>query len=510
MHTLMLGQQRLTLSDLARSLEEPTQLALTPQSRQAIEACRHYLDEKIKHSDAAFYGINTGFGSLCDIKVSNGDIEALQKNLVLSHACGMGPMVPLEVIRLMLLLKIQSLAQGHSGVSIAVVTRLMDFYHHDVLPVIYEQGSLGASGDLAPLAHLSLPLFNHGKVWYQGEVRDAAMVCAELGWAPLTLRSKEGLALLNGTQFMSALGVYALIQSEQLLDWANAISALSLDAFLCRTDPLHAALHQVRPHAGQVQVAARIRALLQDSILAQQPKIQVQDPYSFRCVPQVHGASWDALAYVKQVFTTEINAVTDNPTIFPEQDVIISGGNFHGQPLALGLDFLAIAMAEIASISERRLYLLLSGQRGLPMFLSPNPGLESGLMIVQYSAASMVSQNKQLATPASVDSIVSSNGQEDHVSMGANGATKLQHVVQNVRQVLALELFGASQALSFRHDMTAPALAAILVEFRDAVPLLTEDRLMHEDMVRAERFLFSQYLRFFTHLSSMKSGDDGV
>lgn len=299
--------------------------------------------------------------------------------------------------------------------------------------------------------------------------------------------------MLNGTQFMSALGVYALIQSKQLLAWANVISALSMDAFLCRTDPLSAALHQVRPHPGQIQVAAEISELLQDSSLAELPKEQVQDPYSFRCVPQVHGASLDVLAYASEVFSTEINGVTDNPTIFPEQDLIISGGNFHGQPLALTLDFLAIAMAELASISERRLYLLLSGQRGLPMFLSPNPGLESGLMIVQYSAASMVSQNKQLATPASVDSIVSSNGQEDHVSMGANGATKLQHVIQNVRQVLALELFAASQALSFRAEPTGTELQKIIDAFRKVVPVLTEDRLLHEDMMRAKGFLLQRY-----------------
>lgn len=489
MKDLYLGGVPLSLSDLTDVLNHKVTLILTDEARNAINACRNYLDRKIAYSHQSFYGINTGFGSLCHIQIAAQDIEHLQKNLVLSHACGVGEMIRPELIRLMILLKIQSLAQGHSGISLNVILRLLTFYQEDVLPVIYEQGSLGASGDLAPLAHLSLPLLNQGKVWHEGTIKEASTVCALKNWAPLKLRAKEGLALLNGTQFMSALGCDAWIKSKALLNWANVIGALSMDAFMCKTEPLMISLHEVRPHQGQKNVAATIRQLLSDSVLATQVKEQVQDPYSFRCMPQVHGATDDVLCHAQKTLEIEINAVTDNPTIFPDEDLIISGGNFHGQPLALTFDFMAIAVSELASISERRLYLLLSGQRGLPMFLSPNAGLESGLMITQYTAASLVSQNKQLSTPASVDSIVSSNGQEDHVSMGANGATKLQQVINNTYSVLAIELFAAVQALRYRTEATGSRLQKLVEEFNQQVPVLTEDRLLHDDLVKAEDFL---------------------
>lgn len=489
MFVIRIGEKPLQLADLKRCIFEPSHIELSDVATQNIQQCRDYLDNKLRDSEAVFYGINTGFGSLCNVEINNQDIELLQENLVLSHACGMGEMVKPEMVRLMLLLKIHNLSWGHSGVCLELVQRLIDFYNHDVLPVVFEQGSLGASGDLAPLAHLSLPLFNRGKVWYEGEVREAREVCKELGWQPLKLKSKEGLALLNGTQFMSALGIYALIRAHNLLDWANCITALSLDGFSGKTEPFLPYIHQLRPHAGQLKTAETIMAYLADSPLAQQEKEQVQDPYSFRCVPQVHGATYDTLQYITQVFETEINSVTDNPTILPEQDLIVSGGNFHGQPLALALDFLAIATAEIANISERRIFLLISGQHELPHFLVESAGLDSGLMIAQYSAASMVSQNKQLATPASVDSIVSSNGQEDHVSMGANAATKVQHVLDNVQNVLGIELICASQALSFRKQPTGKVLQTLIEDFREQVSIITADRLLHDDLLAASEFL---------------------
>ncbi len=489
MLTIHIGENKLHLTDLKRCLNEPSQIELSPRARAKIQFCRDYLDNKLAQSGDTFYGINTGFGALCNIKINQHDIETLQENLVLSHACGMGVPIKPEMVRLMLLLKIQNLSLGHSGVSLPLVERLTAFYNHDVLPVVYEQGSLGASGDLAPLAHLALPLFNKGKVWYQGQMREAAEVCPQLGWQPLKLKSKEGLALLNGTQFMSALGAYALIRAHNLLNWANCITALSLDGFGGKTEPFLPFIHQLRPHPGQLQVARTVMAYLADSPLAAETKAQVQDPYSFRCVPQVHGASYDTLQYVTQVFETEINAVTDNPTIFPEHDLIVSGGNFHGQPLALALDFLAIAAAELANIAERRIFLLISGQNGLPHFLVQSAGLDSGLMIAQYSAASMVSQNKQLATPASVDSIVSSNGQEDHVSMGANAATKVQHVLDNVQNVLGIELICASQALSFRSQATGSVLSRLVADFRNHVSIIEADRLLHDDLIAASAFL---------------------
>jgi histidine ammonia-lyase len=405
---------------------------LSDESRGLLQRARTYLDDKVRGSDEAFYGINTGFGSLCDVRISPDEITQLQTNLVMSHSCGIGDEVPADVVRLMLLLKVQSLAYGHSGVQVATCERLLYFYNNDILPIVYQLGSLGASGDLAPLAHLSLPLLGLGEVRYKGERMAAATALAQAKLEPLQLQSKEGLALLNGTQFSLAYSVWCCWQAEKLSRQADICAALSTDAWGCRLNPFDARLHSIRPHTGQVATAAALRELLAGSPLAQTEKKQVQDPYSFRCVPQVHGASKDAIAYAKSVFLTEINAVTDNPNVFVDDDVVLSGGNFHAQPLALVLDFLAIALAELGSISERRTYQLISGQRDLPTYLAKNAGLHSGLMIPQYTAASIVSQNKQLCTPASVDSIVSSNGQEDHVSMAANAATKCYKVVRNL------------------------------------------------------------------------------
>ena len=479
----------LDLEEIHQIITQRKKLALSDEARQNIQKARKYLDEKIKEHKAPVYGINTGFGSLCNVKISPENLTQLQENLVMSHACGTGDKISKPIIRLMLLLKIQSLGYGHSGVSMQTVNRLIDFYNNDILPVIYSQGSLGASGDLAPLAHMSLPLIGKGEVYFDNKIISSEEVLKEFGWEPVKLQSKEGLALLNGTQFMSAHGIYALLESYRLSYWADLIGTLSLEAFDCNTAPFDELVHLVRPHRGQIKTAERVRKFLEGSVIARQHKENVQDPYSFRCIPQVHGATKDTLSFVHKTFKTEINSVTDNPNIFVDADKIISGGNFHGQPLALSLDYLAIAMAEIGNISERRIYQLVSGLRG-PAFLVDAPGLNSGFMIPQYTAASIVSQNKQLCTPASVDSIVSSNGQEDHVSMGANAATKILKVVENTATVLAIELFNASQALSYRQPhRTSPFLEEVISSFRKEVPLVKEDVVMSPLIQKSKEFM---------------------
>ncbi|MBL7712787.1 MAG: histidine ammonia-lyase [Chitinophagaceae bacterium] len=467
----------------------PETISLPAAALDRVARNRAYLDEKLKQGKV-HYGINTGFGSLCNVVVSPEDLSLLQENLVCSHACGFGAMVPVEIVRWMLFLKIKGLCGGFSGVRPLIVERLAAFYNKGIIPVVFEQGSLGASGDLAPLAHLSLPLLGKGKVHYKGNIVDAAEALQAEGIEPIALAAKEGLALLNGTQFMSAYGSWALLAAKRLSAWADAIGALSGEGYMMKADPFHPRIQALRPHQGQIDTAANIRSYLEGSALQQQAKEQVQDPYSFRCMPQVHGATKDTLRFFESVVTTEVNAVTDNPLVIHDEDVIVSGGNFHGQPMALQLDFLAIAMAELANISERRTYLLISGQRGLPPFLAPHAGLNSGFMIAQYTAASIVSQNKQYCTPASVDSIVSSNGQEDHVSMGANAATKLYRVLQNVQRVLAIELLTAAQAMDFRRPAkTSAVLEQVYAAIRKEVSFMDKDRVLHEDMIRAEALL---------------------
>lgn len=485
-----LGLQPITLSDLAALTEGNITLALDEEIWQRVRRCRTYLDEKLRYSSGPVYGVNTGFGSLYNKHIAPEQLEKLQENLVKSHACGTGPEVPENIVRLMLLLKIRSLAYGHSGVQEVTLQRLLDFYNNGITPVVYEMGSLGASGDLAPLAHLSLPLIGEGNAHWQGNLHPAKEILKKFNWDPIHFKPKEGLALLNGTQFMLAYAVYAVHHAHRLLRLANTISALSLDAFDGRIEPFRPEVHQLRPFKGQIETARFIYGLLQGSELIRQPKQHVQDPYSFRCIPQVHGASADALDYATQVVLTEVNSVTDNPNIFPEKDTIISAGNFHGQPLALALDFLAIALAELGNISERRTYQLISGARGLPNYLVAHPGINSGLMIPQYTAASLVSQNKQLCTPASVDSIVSSNGQEDHVSMGANAALKVYRIVNNLYSILAIELFTAAQAMEFRKPLrTSPVLENLLHTFRNHVTFVDEDRLLYNDLKASEEFL---------------------
>ncbi|HLO73168.1 MAG TPA: histidine ammonia-lyase [Flavobacterium sp.] len=482
----------LSLEKINEIIFQGQKLALSEEARVNIEKCRKYLDDKMQSHNGPIYGINTGFGSLCNVKISNENLSKLQENLVKSHACGTGEEVPSEIVKIMLLLKIQSLSYGHSGVQLITVDRLIDFYNNDIFPVIYTQGSLGASGDLAPLAHLSLPLLGEGEVYFDGFRQPASKVLEKMGWQPIVLQSKEGLALLNGTQFMSAYGVYTLLKSCKLSYLADVIAAISLEGFDGRIEPFTDLIHLIRPHKGQIKTAEFFRDILEDSEIIAQPKVHVQDPYSFRCVPQVHGASKDAIDYVKRVFRTEVNSVTDNPNVFVGEDLIISGGNFHGQPLALALDFLGIALSELGSISERRTYQLISGLRGLPAFLVNDPGLNSGFMIPQYTAASIASQNKQLATPASIDSIVSSNGQEDHVSMGANAATKTLRIVDNLERILAIELLNASQALEFRRPLkSSEFIESFVKSYRDEVPFVSEDRILHYDIEKSIAFLNS-------------------
>ncbi len=465
-------------------------LKLSDESASLINSCRKYLDDMINHSDTPVYGVTTGFGALHDHIISKDQLRQLQKNLVMSHACGTGREVRDDIIKLMLLFKIHALSYGKSGVQLKTVERLKDMYNAGVYPVVFEQGSLGASGDLAPLAHLVLPLIGMGEVRYKGKKYSSAEINAKMAWPVVELQSKEGLALLNGTQFMSAYGFYVLSKARHLLKAADVVAAISLEAFDGRYEPFLKSLHNIRPHKGQQHVASFMRRVLEGSEIINRPKNHVQDPYSFRCIPQVHGASYEAVEHAGYTIMTEINSVTDNPTIFPDEGMVISGGNFHGQPLALVFDYMAIALAELGSISERRVYRLISGQRNLPEFLIANPGLNSGFMLPQYTAASIVSQNKQLATPASVDSIPSSNEQEDHVSMGANAATKLLTVVENLEKILAIELLSASQALEFRRPLrSSDFIEKIMTELRKEIPFVENDRVLYTEIEKSVKFI---------------------
>lgn len=485
-----ISAEHLTIERIGEIIKNGYKLELSDDARNQIVRCREYLDKKIAETKVPIYGVTTGFGSLCNVSIGKDHLAQLQINLMMSHACGTGDRVPNEIVKIMLLLKIQSLSYGYSGCQLETVERLIDFFNNGVYPVVYMQGSLGASGDLVPLAHLCLPLVGFGDVEYQGKVMTGAEVLNLNGWEPIRLASKEGLALLNGTQNMSAFAVWALLKSKRLGDWADTISAMSLDAYCGLVEPFTDAVHQVRPHKGQIETAARMRKLLEGSEIVSKPKDYVQDPYSFRCIPQVHGTFKDTWNYVYSVIDTEINSATDNPTVCPDDDIIISAGNFHGEPIAQPMDFLAIAACELANISERRIYKLVSGTRGLPSFLVANPGVNSGFMITQYTAASVVSLNKSLSTPSSVDSIPSSQGQEDHVSMGANAAIKLYKVVLNTERVLAIELFNAAQALEFRRPLkSSPIIENVYKAYREAIPFIVNDEVMYPHIKHSIDFL---------------------
>ena len=485
-----INAEHLTIARVEEIMTKGYRLALSDDAVRRINHCREYLDKKMEDTAHPVYGVTTGFGSLCNISIDKEHLSQLQKNLMMSHACGTGQRVPSEIARLMLLLKVQSLSYGHSGVQLKTVERLVDMFNNNIIPVVYEQGSLGASGDLSPLAHMCLPILGLGEVEVDGEIISGEELMQRLGWEPIALCSKEGLALLNGTQFMSAYGVHSLINAMRISNWADHIGAMSLDAYDGRMEPFEHNVHSIRPHNGQIETARNIRDILAGSEIVEQPKKHVQDPYSFRCIPQVHGATKDTIAYVASVLETEINSATDNPTVFPDSDEVISAGNFHGQPIALAMDFLAIAVAELANISERRIYKIISGARDLPHFLVANPGLNSGFMIPQYTAASIVSQSKGLCWPASCDSIPSSQGQEDHVSMGSNAATKLWKVVQNTERVLAIELMNAAQALEFRRPMKSSETIEKLFEaYRKVVPFVDNDMVMYPHIASSVKFL---------------------
>lgn len=486
----LISNKTVTLKDLSRVIQNTMYLGLADEAREKIINCRNYLDAKIKDATEPLYGINTGFGSLYKTNIAKEDLEKLQENLVMSHACGTGPEIPEGIVRLMLFTKIQSLSYGHSGVQVETVERLIDLFNEKAYPVVYEMGSLGASGDLVPLAHLVLPLLGLGLVNQKGKIISGEEYLKLRNLEPHHLKAKEGLALLNGTQFMSSYASWCVWHATRIMKLSNMVGALSLDAFDGRIEPFDEKVNQIRPQKGQSVVAKEFRELLEGSEMISQTKKHVQDPYSFRCIPQVHGASADAIKHITEILLLEINGVTDNPNIFPEEDEIISAGNFHGQPLAINLDYLAIALSELGSISERRTYQLISGARDLPNYLVANPGINSGLMMPQYTAAALVSQNKQLSTPASVDSIVSSNGQEDHVSMGANAALKAYRVVNNVYSILAIELLTASQAIDFRRPLkTSPILEEFVDNFRKEVSFIHTDRLLHDDLMKAEAYL---------------------
>lgn len=485
-----ISADHLTIERIGEIVYNGYKIELSDDAINRITRCREYLDEKIRTSSQPVYGVTTGFGSLCNVSIGKDQLTQLQINLMKSHACGTGERVPDDIVKIMMLLKIQSLSYGYSGCKVDTVEQLIRFFNNGVYPVVYRQGSLGASGDLVPLAHLCLPLVGLGEVEYNGKLMSGAELLRKLRWKPIELASKEGLALLNGTQNMSAFAVWALLQAERLSDWADKIAAVSLDAYDGLIEPFTHAVHAVRPHQGHIETAAHMRELLEGSEIIGRSKAHVQDPYSFRCVPQVHGAVKDTIRYVRSVIDTEINSATDNPTVCPDDDLIISAGNFHGEPIALPIDFLSIAISELANISERRIYRLVSGTRGLPSFLVATPGVNSGFMITQYTAASIVSLNKSLAMPSSTDSIPSCQDQEDHVSMGANAAIKLYKVVLNTERVLAIELFNAMQALDFRQPLrSSPKIMEIYDEYRKVVPFILNDEIMYPYIERSIEFI---------------------
>jgi len=484
------------MATLGRIVSDESPVQLSGMARERVRASREVV-ERLLNEGGTYYGINTGFGALANKRISDADLDKLQENLILSHAVGVGDEVPQEIVRLMMLLKINGLAVGLSGVRPELVEFHIRLYNERVTPIVFTQGSLGASGDLAPLAHLTLPMLGLGKAHWEGNKWDASEVLKKLGLPPLRLKSKEGLALINGTQFMSAYAVHALLRIQALLKTADIAAAMTLEASRGSAAPFDERIHLARPHAGQGDTAKNLRKLLAASEILPSHRNcpKVQDPYSIRCVPQVHGAVRDAVAHARRTVEIEINSATDNPLVFPEGD-IVSGGNFHGEPLAFVMDYLAIATAELATISERRLYLLLGGDTigdlKLPKLLMKDTGLNSGFMLPQYTAAALVSENKILAHPASVDSIPSSLGQEDHVSMGAISATKLLQVVKNSETALAIEIMSAAQALDFIHPLkSGPAVEAVHREVRARIPFAESDRLFHDDIQAALELVHS-------------------
>ncbi len=497
LETYEIGSSQLTYDLIEKLLKDNTKLVLSEEAKKRIEHCRNYLDKKMEDTEHPVYGVTTGFGSLCNRTISPADLSTLQENLVKSHSCSVGTPVDKTIVKLMLLLKAHALSMGFSGVQVITVQRILDFYNNDIYPVVCDRGSLGASGDLAPLANLFLPLIGEGEVIFKDKRVKGSEILDIFGWRPIKLKSKEGLALLNGTQFMSANGIKALIDGWHMVNCFDLIGAISLEAYDGRIEPFFDCIQQVRPHKGQIETGRRFREILEGSEIIKRHKEHVQDPYSFRCIPQVHGAVKDAMRHVTDVLHTEINSVTDNPTVFPDEDLVVSGGNFHGEPLALVFDYMGVALHELGNISERRTAQLILGQRGLPEFLVAKPGLNSGFMIPQYAAASMVSQNKMYSFPASCDSIVSSNGQEDLVSMGANAATKLHKIISNLKYIAAIELMDAAQGLDFRRPLkSSPIIEKLMKAYREKVPFVETDVVMKDYIQDTMDFLDSYEIDF--------------
>ncbi|GHF31451.1 histidine ammonia-lyase [Deinococcus metalli] len=483
----MILDQSLSLEAFLSVVRGGETVELADAARERILRARAVI-ERIVDGDAAVYGVNTGFGKFANVQVPRAGLEELQLNLILSHAIGVGESLPTEVVRGMLLLRAQSLALGHSGVRPGVVELLLALLNAGAHPVIPAQGSVGASGDLAPLAHLALALIGRGEVEYGGEVRPSADVFAELGLTPLTLQAKEGLALINGTQLMGSLLALAVADARTLLGTANLAAAMTVEAMYGSHRPFQADVMQLRPHPGAVAVAQELRQFLRDSQIAPSHAVgdgKVQDAYSLRAAPQVHGASLDALLHAESVLAVEFASVTDNPLIFPDSGDVVSGGNFHGQPLAVTIDALKVAVAELGSISERRCEQLLNpALSGLPGFLAPQGGLNSGFMIAQYTAAALVSENKVLSHPASVDTIPTSANQEDHVSMGAHGARQLRAILENVQNVIGIELMCAAQALDFQQLRAGRGAQAAWEHIRAHIPNMHSDRYYRPDLLR--------------------------
>jgi histidine ammonia-lyase len=488
MKAVLYGKQKVQASE--------SSMAKAQTSREAVE--------KIVADSKIVYGITTGFGKFSDVLIDKDHVQDLQLNLIRSHACGVGEPFPEAVAKAMVLLRANALLKGYSGNRPLVIEKLLDLINKDIIPVIPQQGSLGASGDLAPLSHLALVLIGEGEVFYQGQRMESIKAFQIEGILPVILEAKEGLALINGTQAMTAMGVVGYLESEKLALESELIASMTIEGLNGIIDAFAEEVHIARGYRQQIDTAARIRRYLSDSLLTtQQGELRVQDAYSLRCIPQVHGASWQVLDYVKEKLEIEMNAATDNPLIFDDGEKVISGGNFHGQPIAFAMDFMKVAIAELANISERRIERLVNPQlNDLPAFLSPQPGLQSGAMIMQYVAAALVSENKTLAHPASVDSIPSSANQEDHVSMGTIAARHAYQIIQNTRKVLAIELICAMQAVEYRGvEKMASHTRKLYEKGREAVPTIKADRVFSHDIEKASEYLKTLKLSQIVHPS---------
>ncbi|MDW7670984.1 MAG: histidine ammonia-lyase [Bacillota bacterium] len=495
MERILIDGNSLTIDDVVQAARKGVAVVLTEEAAESVLRSRKVVDDFVQE-EKVVYGITTGFGKFSDVLISKEEAKALQKNLIMSHACGVGEPLSEETVRGVMLLRANALAKGFSGVRLETIQTLLEMLNKGVHPVIPEKGSLGASGDLAPLSHMVLVMMGEGEAFYEGRRMSGGEAMAKAGIRTIQLTSKEGLGLINGTQVMTAIGSLCLADAMNLVKTADISGALTLEALRGITDAFDPRVHQLRPHAGQMRSASNIMRLTQGSQrTTRQGEIRVQDAYTLRCIPQIHGASWDALIYVKEKLEIEINAVTDNPLIFSNgHKEAISGGNFHGQPVALAFDFLGIALAELANVSERRIERLVNPQlSGLPAFLTRDGGLHSGFMITQYAAAALVSENKILSHPASVDSIPSSANQEDHVSMGTIGARKARSILTNAQQVIGVELMAACQAVDFGDELLAlgQGTAAAYSALRREIGMLEEDRIMYPDMEASAKLVRS-------------------